>query len=42
MLDDRIIIQNDLDKLEQWPEKKTRMSFIEVECSIPDLVAAQL
>lgn len=29
VLDDRIIIQNDLDKLEQRPEKKKKL-FIEV------------
>lgn len=41
VLDDRIIIQTDLDKLEQWPEKKKNVIY-RSKCSTPDLVAAQL
>lgn len=43
VLDDRIIFQNYPDKLEEWPEKKKRMLFIEVQhTSILDVVVAQL
>lgn len=35
VLNDRIIIQNDLDKLEQWPQKKKKKEEIEVQHTTP-------